>query len=259
MLCSYSIQYINFFFAIFLKEEKILFHHNSTPLIITLLCVLLNKLILLYTKNVLYPLFFLKVLREKLCNFKPKIAVFNGKAIYEVYSGQKKFMFGRQPEPLNDGATWLWVMPSSSARCAQLPRAVDKVPFFEALRKFRDYLTGKLAKIEDCEVVFANVSLRNWTAIKTDSTDTDDINPNLQPYCDGVPANVPLSVCEVIEDVIRQYSLDGGPGPTDQTSSSSVPNTPVSACSQNSMHPPLGSEESDCNTVGSVGSSNSNM
>ena len=49
MLCSYSIQYINFFFAIFLKEEKILFHHNSTPLIITLLCVcvcsLLNKLI----------------------------------------------------------------------------------------------------------------------------------------------------------------------------------------------------------------------
>ena len=161
-------------------------------------------------------------------------------------------MFGRQPEPLNDGATWLWVMPSSSARCAQLPRAVDKVPFFEALRKFRDYLTGKLAKIEDCEVVFANVSLRNWTAIKTDATDTDDINPNLQPYCDGVPANVPLSVTEVIEDVIRQYSLE----PPDQTS---VPNTPISACSNSMGHPPLGSEESDCNTVGSVGSSNSNM
>ena len=156
-------------------------------------------------------------------------------------------MFGRQPEPLNDGATWLWVMPSSSARCAQLPRAVDKVPFFEALRKFRDYLTGKLAKIEDCEVVFANVSLRNWTAIKTDATDTDDINPNLQPYCDGVPANVPLSVCEVIEDVIRQYSLEPP-----------SPNTPVSACSVNSRGP-LGSEESDCNTLGSVGSSNSNM
>ena len=80
-----------------------------------------------------------QVLREKLCKFKPKVAVFNGKAIYEVYSGQKKFMFGRQPTPLSDGATWLWVMPSSSARCAQLPRAVDKVPFFEALRKFRDY------------------------------------------------------------------------------------------------------------------------
>ena len=150
-------------------------------------------------------------MRAKLCEFKPKVAVFNGKAIYEVYSGQKKFMFGRQPEPLNDGATWLWVMPSSSARCAQLPRAVDKVPFFEALRKFRDYLTGRLHKIEDCEVVFANVSLRNWTAnhaaLKTDGSadDYDEVNPNLQPFTDGVPPNVPQSVTSVIEDVIRRY------------------------------------------------------
>ena len=55
--------------------------------------------------------------------------MFNGKAIYEVYSREKKFMFGKQPEPLEgtDGATAIWVMPSSSARCAQLPRAVDKV------------------------------------------------------------------------------------------------------------------------------------
>ena len=153
------------------------------------------------------------MLREKLCKFKPKIAVFNGKAIYEVYSGQKKFMFGRQPEPLNEGFTWLWVMPSSSARCAQLPRAVDKVPFFEALRKFRDYLTGRLPKIEDCEVVFANVSLRNWSshhAIKTENGDntTEDVNPNLQPFTDGVPANVPQSVTEVIEDVIKKYSQE---------------------------------------------------
>lgn len=154
-----------------------------------------------------------QVLREKLCKFKPKVAVFNGKAIYEVYSGQKKFMFGRQPTPLSDGATWLWVMPSSSARCAQLPRAVDKVPFFEALRKFRDYLTGRLHKIEDCEVVFANVSLRNWTAnhaaIKSDG-EVDEVNPNLQPFTDGVPANVPESVTSVIEDVVRRYG-DGTP------------------------------------------------
>ena len=167
------------------------------------------------------------MLREKLGQFKPKIAVFNGKAIYEVYSGQKKFMFGRQPEPLNDGATWLWVMPSSSARCAQLPRAVDKVPFFDALRKFRDYLSGRLPKIEDCEVVFANVSLRNWpakNAIKTEPQGTNsenlenqvEVNPNLQPYTDGVPANVPASVTEVIEDVIKQYSEDSS---SDQASS----------------------------------------
>ena len=64
-------------------------------------------------------------------------------------------------------------MPSSSARVAQLPRAVDKVPFFEALKKFRDYLTGKLEKIEDCEVVFANVVLKNrLKSIKEEVTDS---------------------------------------------------------------------------------------
>lgn len=68
------------------------------------------------------------ILREKLAKYKPKIAVFNGKAIYQVYSGQKKFMFGKQPEPMEGTTdTWVWVMPSSSARCAQLPRAIDKV------------------------------------------------------------------------------------------------------------------------------------
>lgn len=34
---------------------------------------------------------------EKLRKYKPKIAVFNGKLIYEVFSGKKDFGFGRQP------------------------------------------------------------------------------------------------------------------------------------------------------------------
>ena len=39
--------------------------------------------------------------------------------------------------------------------------------------------------------------------------DTDNINPNLQPfYDDGVPANVPSSVTKVIEEVILQASLE---------------------------------------------------
>ena len=78
------------------------------------------------------------------------------------YSGKKKFLFGRQPETLNNGETWIWVMPSSSARVAQLPRAADKVPFFAALLKFRDYLNGKIDQIEECEVTFASVVLKNW-------------------------------------------------------------------------------------------------
>ena len=83
----------------------------------------------------------------------------NGKYIYEVFSGQKKFLFGRQPEKLSGTNTWLWVMPSSSPRCAQLPRVSDKVPFFEGLKKFRDYLHGKITTLDEAEVVFSTVSL----------------------------------------------------------------------------------------------------
>lgn len=36
-------------------------------------------------------------LKEKIARFEPKIAVFNGKGIYEVFSGNKDFHFGKQP------------------------------------------------------------------------------------------------------------------------------------------------------------------
>ncbi len=48
-------------------------------------------------------------------------------------------------------------MPSSSARCAQLPRAADKVPYYIALRKLRDYLNGLIPELEESEVVFPDV------------------------------------------------------------------------------------------------------
>ena len=103
------------------------------------------------------------VLREKLGRYRPKVAVFNGKAIYEVYSGQKKFMFGKQPETLEgtEGKTWVWVMPSSSARCAQLPRAVDKVPFFSALKSFLAFLKGEAKEPSHKDLVFEKVVLKN--------------------------------------------------------------------------------------------------
>lgn len=52
-------------------------------------------------------------------------------------------------------------MPSSSARCAQLPRAADKVPFYAALKKFRDYLNGIVTSIDESEVVFSDSRLKN--------------------------------------------------------------------------------------------------
>lgn len=39
-----------------------------------------------------------RLLHEKLRSYRPKIAVFNGKLIFEVFSGKKDFNFGRQPE-----------------------------------------------------------------------------------------------------------------------------------------------------------------
>lgn len=51
-------------------------------------------------------------------------------------------------------------MPSSSARCAQLPRAADKVPFYAALKKFRDFLNGLIPHMEESECVFTEQRIR---------------------------------------------------------------------------------------------------
>lgn len=39
-----------------------------------------------------------RILLDKLRKFRPKIAVFNGKLIFEVFSGKKDFHFGRQDD-----------------------------------------------------------------------------------------------------------------------------------------------------------------
>jgi len=54
----------------------------------------------------------------------------------------------------------VYVMPSSSARCSQLPRASDKVPFFVALRKLRDHLRGCLPNLDEAEIVFPDLDLK---------------------------------------------------------------------------------------------------
>ncbi|ENN74337.1 hypothetical protein D910_12789 [Dendroctonus ponderosae] len=102
-----------------------------------------------------------QILLDKLRKFRPKIAVFNGKLIYEVFSGKKDFKFGRQPDLVEGTSIHMWVMPSSSARCAQLPRAADKVPFYAALKKFRDYLNGLIPEIDENEMVFSEPKVKS--------------------------------------------------------------------------------------------------
>ncbi|XP_034945697.1 G/T mismatch-specific thymine DNA glycosylase-like [Chelonus insularis] len=80
---------------------------------------------------------------EKLKFYKPKIAVFNGKCIYQVYArqlGKTKFDFGLQSEKISETA--VWVVPSSSARCSNFPRMTDKLHFYQAINKHLQYLKG---------------------------------------------------------------------------------------------------------------------
>uniref|UniRef100_A0A3B4FTH8 G/T mismatch-specific thymine DNA glycosylase n=1 Tax=Pundamilia nyererei TaxID=303518 RepID=A0A3B4FTH8_9CICH len=98
-----------------------------------------------------------KILVEKLKKYKPLIAVFNGKCIYEMFCrelfGKKpqKLEFGLQPHKIPD-CDALFLMPSSSARCAQFPRAQDKVHFYIKLRELRDQLKGVQRSTEIQEV-----------------------------------------------------------------------------------------------------------
>uniref|UniRef100_UPI0037E96179 thymine DNA glycosylase, tandem duplicate 1 isoform X1 n=2 Tax=Semicossyphus pulcher TaxID=241346 RepID=UPI0037E96179 len=103
-----------------------------------------------------------KILVEKLKKFKPLIAVFNGKCIYEMFCREmfgkkpKKLDFGLQPHKIPDCDVALYLMPSSSARCAQFPRAQDKVHFYIKLRELRDQLKGvqKSKEIEEVQYSF---------------------------------------------------------------------------------------------------------
>merc|ERR1719186_1267310 len=94
-------------------------------------------------------------LKEKISVYKPRIVAFNGKYIYEVFSGQKEFSFGLQPGVIDEGIdAFQFVMPSSSARCSQLPRAQDKLPFFRGLKTMLDLVRGDVEKVEEEDVVF---------------------------------------------------------------------------------------------------------
>uniref|UniRef100_UPI003AADAD4A thymine DNA glycosylase, tandem duplicate 1 isoform X1 n=2 Tax=Centroberyx gerrardi TaxID=166262 RepID=UPI003AADAD4A len=103
-----------------------------------------------------------KILTEKLKKYKPLIAVFNGKCIYEMFCREmfgkkpKTLQFGLQPHKIPDCDVALYLMPSSSARCAQFPRAQDKVHFYIKLRELRDQLKGvqRPTEIEEVKYTF---------------------------------------------------------------------------------------------------------
>ena len=81
-------------------------------------------------------------LRRKVAAARPLIVLFNGKGIFETYSGRRRCATGVQ-SPQNNGtcvpgAKYTYVMPSSSARSAALPRWTDKLPFFQEVKALVD-------------------------------------------------------------------------------------------------------------------------
>ncbi|KAH1187616.1 hypothetical protein KIL84_020365 [Mauremys mutica] len=82
------------------------------------------------------------------------------KCIYDIFSKEvfgvkvKKLEFGLQPHKVPDTETLCYVMPSSSARCAQFPRAQDKVHYYIKLKDLRDQLKGITSNTEVQEVQY---------------------------------------------------------------------------------------------------------
>jgi TDG/mug DNA glycosylase family protein len=72
-----------------------------------------------------------RALERKLVKYRPRVVCFNGKRIYEVYSG-RPCTFGAQQDRIGKAA--VFVMPSTSARTASYQRA-DKLRFFVELRR----------------------------------------------------------------------------------------------------------------------------
>uniref|UniRef100_H3CBP7 G/T mismatch-specific thymine DNA glycosylase n=1 Tax=Tetraodon nigroviridis TaxID=99883 RepID=H3CBP7_TETNG len=87
-------------------------------------------------------------LLAKLQKYRPLIAAFNGKGIYEIFCREtfgvkaKNLEFGLQPYRVPETQTVCYLMPSSSPRCAQFPRAQDKVHFYIKLKELRDQMKG---------------------------------------------------------------------------------------------------------------------
>ncbi|KAG2194647.1 hypothetical protein INT47_002331 [Mucor saturninus] len=75
------------------------------------------------------------ILNTKIATFRPRIACFIGKGIYEIYS-RRKCNLGLQEQTIpwstGDGETIIFVMPSTSGRVSAYHKS-DKIKFFQDL------------------------------------------------------------------------------------------------------------------------------
>ena len=72
--------------------------------------------------------------RAVVANYKPTVVCFNGKGIYEIFSGKKRCEYGVQQDTCIHGAQ-VFVMPSTSPRGAAFPTWKHKLQFFFQLKQ----------------------------------------------------------------------------------------------------------------------------
>lgn len=141
-----------------------------------------------------------EVLAQKIKMYRPKIVAFNGRGIYEVYAGNKHFHYGKQPELFLGTDSHVFVMPSSSARCSQLPRAEDKLPFYVGLRKLRDFVNGTLHSLNEAEITFPDIKIKDTddvlqkTIIRISNKPFSELSSEtLKTYGDKIPSTQMIS------------------------------------------------------------------
>ena len=122
-------------------------------------------------------------LADRIVKFNPKIVAFNGKHNYEIYSGKslsREFDYGKQNVKFDNGSI-IYVLPSAEYRCPHyrlMPRSIDKLPFYNGLKKLNDYLNGRLKVLDDLEITYPEFKV-DYEGIKTDISDSEDNNTSL--------------------------------------------------------------------------------
>lgn len=119
-------------------------------------------------------------------------------------------------------------MPSSSARCSQLPRAVDKIPFYSALKKLRDHLRGDAPHVQESELVFPDLDLKvepKKEKLEREDAESAPVNPTTpvkrgrkrkvksldegpSDGRDGTNAEAPVP-CPLSNVIVKDEPLDG--------------------------------------------------
>lgn len=118
-------------------------------------------------------------------------------------------------------------MPSSSARCAQLPRAADKVPFYAALKKFRDYLKGVIPHIDEAECVFTEERIKQQCEQTNFKNQQNSTNSTAETYAntEGISNNESLiqnSSGYPFDSETNSHGAAGGGGPGPPANGSSA-------------------------------------